>query len=92
MSLWEKWETEKLEKQGIKVEHKSSVIIRETHPKTKSAQQIWAVIGTVFLCLLVVYVALTLEAIFNGRRWTDTYIVHLFAERAEQRNARSNSP
>lgn len=85
MSLWEKWEREKLEKQGIKVEHHSDVEIHETHPKANIRKQIWIVTGTVFACLLLVYVALTLEALYSGRRWSDTYIVRLFAEKEIQR-------
>ena len=92
MSLWEKWEREKLEKQGIEAGNKHDVIIRKMHIKSQLGRQIWIVIGAFFACLLVVYVALTLEAVFNGRRWSDTYIVRLFVERAEQRSSISDSP
>ena len=87
MSLWDKWEKEKLEKQGIRAEHHSDVEIHPTHDKKDPRKQIWVVIGTVFACCAVVYVALTLEAVFNGRRWSDTYIVRLFAEREAQRQS-----
>ncbi len=91
MSLWEKWEREKLEKQGAPVRHHSDVEIHPMHEKANTRKQIGIIIGAFFACLAVVYVALTLEAVFNGRRWSDTYIVRLFAERELQRQEISSN-
>ena len=91
MSLWDKWERVKLEKQGIKVEHHRDVEIHETHPKADTRKQIWIVVGAFFACIAVVFLALAFEAVYNGRRWSDTYIVRLFAERQAQREAMSRN-
>ena len=91
MSLWEKWEREKLEKQGIKVEREDDVLILETHPKAKIKRQIGIVLGVCLACFALVYVALTFEAVFNGRRWSDTYIARLFSERETQRRGITSS-
>lgn len=91
MSLWDKWEREKLEKQGIRAERHSDVEIRPTREKKDFRKQVWVVVGAFFGCLVVVYLALTLEAVFNGRRWSDTYIVRLLAEREAQRQAISGN-
>ena len=90
MSLWEKWEREALEKQGIKVEHRSDVEIHDARVKLDWRKQVWVIAGAVVACLVIVYAALIVEAVFNGRRWSDTYIVHLIAERHAQRAAMSN--
>jgi hypothetical protein len=90
MSLWEKWERESLEKQGIKVKHHSDVDIQDTRIKADWHKQTWIVVGTIAACLFVVYAAMVFEALFEGRRWSDTYIVHLFAEREAQREDISN--
>jgi hypothetical protein len=85
MSLWKKWEREKLEKQGIAVEYDRDVEIHEIHPKRNMRRQVCVVIGVVLVCLLLVHTALVFEALYSGRRWSDTYIVRLFAAREEQR-------
>ncbi|MDR1740693.1 MAG: hypothetical protein LBR38_02450 [Synergistaceae bacterium] len=84
MSLWEKWERERLQKQGIEVERKD-IIIDDLPNEPSVLHQVFVAIGTLLVCLVVVYGAFVLEAVFNGRRWTDTYIVRLFAERASIR-------
>ena len=87
MSLWEKWEREKLEKQGIKVERNSDVEIYEMRPKANIRKQALIVIGTIGACFAVVYLALILEALYNGRRWSDTYIVRFIAAKETQRQS-----
>ncbi|MDR1621058.1 MAG: hypothetical protein LBS00_01645 [Synergistaceae bacterium] len=89
MSLWEKWEREKLEKQGIKVEHHSDVEIHDTRSKVDVRTQIWTLLGAVVACLAIVYAALVFEALLGGRPWTDTYIVRLIAAKEAQRQAMS---
>ncbi|MDR1977744.1 MAG: hypothetical protein LBQ42_03315 [Synergistaceae bacterium] len=91
MSLWEKWEREKLEKQGIKVERHSDVEIYEMRSKVDIRKQVWIVLGTIVACCVAVYAALVLEALYNGRRWSETYIVYLFAEKEMQRQSISNN-
>ena len=92
MSLWEKWEKEKLKNQGIKVERKDyDVKIYDIHPKVDIRKQVWIVLGTVAVCFMLVYIALILQAVTSGRHWSDTYIVRLFVERGQQREAVSQS-
>jgi hypothetical protein len=90
MSLWDKWEREKLEAQGIKVERPRDVEIYETREKVNWSKQAVYVFAAIAGCLVAVYAALTLEALFNGRSWSDTYIVRLFAEKEAQREAMTN--
>jgi hypothetical protein len=92
MSLWEKWEREKLEKQGIKLEPVRDVEIHATHPKNNIRRQLYVVIGVVFICILLVHMSIAFEVFYSGRRWSDTYIVRLFAAKEEQREAISNNP
>ncbi|MDR2180410.1 MAG: hypothetical protein LBP21_08885 [Synergistaceae bacterium] len=87
MSLWEKWEKEKLEKQGIKVERHSDVEIYDMRSKTNVRKQVWIVLGTIGACCLMVYLALIMEALYNGRRWSETYIVRLIAAREAERQS-----
>jgi hypothetical protein len=91
VSLWDKWEREKLEAQGIKVERPRDVEIHATREKINWSKQAIYVFAALAGCLFAVYAALTLEALFNGRRWSDTYIVHLFAEKEAQRGTATNN-
>ena len=84
MSLWEKWEREKLERQGIKVERKDGVKILDTRPKPDVLKQSWILGGAILACLLVVYFALLLNHAYGGR-WSEFYLVRVFAETAERR-------
>jgi hypothetical protein len=92
MSLWEKWEREKLEKEGIEVERHSDVEIYEMRAKTDIRKQVLIVLGTIGACCLIIYLALILEALYNGRRWSDTYIVRFIATKEVQRQSMSNNP
>ena len=91
MSLWEKWEREKLEKMGIKVERKSDVQIRDTRHKHDVLKQTWVVLGALAICLCLSFAAVF---IFTDNRWTNTYIVRLIVERNEvrHRNAEREVP
>jgi hypothetical protein len=85
MSLWEKWEKEKLKEQGIEVSPDRDFEIQPVHPKANLREQAWIVAGATLVCFALVYGALVLEALYNGRRWSETYLVRLFAEREEER-------
>jgi hypothetical protein len=90
MSLWEKWEREKLEKQGIKVERPRDVEIHEMRSKSDIRKQTLIVLGTIAACLVMVYFAMILEALYNGRRWSETYIVRFLVEKEIQRQSMPN--
>jgi hypothetical protein len=92
MSLWDKWEREKLEKQGIKVERPRDVEIHATHPKSNIRKQVYVVVGIAAACILLVHAAIVFEALYTGRRWSDTYIVRLFAAREAARETMSDNP
>ena len=91
MSLWEKWEKEKLEKMGVKVERRSDVIIHDTRQKTDLHKQALIVLGALAACFLMVYLAITFDALSTGRRWSETYIVRFFVERNAQRIAKAEN-
>ena len=86
MSLWEKWEREKLEKMGIKVERKDIIRIPEMRHKQNRFNQMCAILGALVICLSLALAAVT---IFSGSRWSDTYIVRLIIERNELRHRQS---
>jgi len=90
MSLWEKWEREKMERMGIKVERKSDVDIRDTHPKPNFRKQAWIVTGVFAGCIMVVYFALVLTTLY-GSRWSDFPIVRALVDRIEQRVSEGRS-
>ena len=84
MSLWDKWEREKLESQGIKVERKSDVEIQDTRPKADVRKQTLTVCAVVLGCFVVVYLALLLNNMYSGR-WSDLYIIRVISEKTMQR-------
>ena len=84
MSLWEKWEREKLEKQGIKVERKSDVEIRDIRPKPNLRKQVLVVAGGILACFVVVYCALLLNNMYSGH-WSDLYIIRIISEKTTNR-------
>ncbi|MCL2010891.1 MAG: hypothetical protein FWG71_10180 [Synergistaceae bacterium] len=89
MSLWEKWEREKLERMGIEVERKSDVYICDTRPKPNVRKQALILGAAVVACFLVVYFFLTLNERY-GWRWEDLYVVRLIAEKSGDRIAEQN--
>ena len=89
MSLWEKWEKEKLERMGIKVERKSDIHIQEIRPKADIRKQSWIVGGVILACLLTVFLALILNQAYGGR-WSDYYLIRVFAESGTRRMERFN--
>ena len=89
MSLWDKWEKEKLKRQGIIVERTSDdVEIHDTHPKVDLRKHAWITALALLICLAVVYFAIFLNSIF-GSYWSDTFIVRYFVERAKLRAEQS---
>jgi len=88
MSLWEKWEREKLERQGIKVERKSDVEIHDTRPKPNFRRQTLIVGGALLACFLAVYIAVVLNSMYGGK-WSDWYIIRYIAEQTKLRLERA---
>jgi len=84
MSLWEKWEREKLEKMGVKVERKSDVKILDTRPKPNIRKQSLIVILAALACCIMVLVGWILHERF-GTRWSDFPIIRHLAGTIEQR-------
>ena len=69
MSLWKKWEKEKLEKMGLKPERdKSDVEIFDTRPRPNTSKQLVIVGVAVLCCLLLVAVGIALQGRF-GTDW-----------------------
>jgi len=91
MSLWDKWEREKQERMGIKVERKNDVEIHDTRLKPDIHKQVWIVGGVLMACLLVVYFALFLNERYGGS-WTDSFVARLLAEKQMQRQSMTNNP
>jgi len=90
MSLWEKWEREKLEQQGIRVERKRDVEIRDTRPRPDFSKQARILCGVVLACFLTVYLALLLNAKYGGK-WSDWYIVRYIVDREKLRQSQAIS-
>ena len=84
MSLWEKWEREKMEQMGIKVERKSDVDIRDTRPKVNVRKQSFTVALAILGCFIAVYFALILDNMNSGR-WSKLPLVRSLAGIMEQR-------
>ncbi|MDR1732052.1 MAG: hypothetical protein LBR61_08160 [Synergistaceae bacterium] len=92
MSLWEKWERDKLEKQGIKVDIPRDVQVLPTRVKKDPKKQVWFLGGAFLACIVTVLLALLLGRLL-GWNWSDTYIAHVFAAKELQReNISSKSP
>ena len=89
MSLWEKWEREKLEKMGFEVERKSDVDIRDTRPKADVRKQTLVVGASILACLLVVYFFWVLHAMYGGN-WSDFSLLRIISGRMEERIAERN--
>jgi hypothetical protein len=84
MSLWDKWEKEKMERHGIRVERKSDVDIRDTRPKADVRKQTLVVSAAVLACFVVVYCAWLLNEMYSGH-WSDLYIIRVIAEKTAWR-------
>ena len=70
MSLWEKWEREKKERMGIKVERKSDVYISDTQPKPDFRRQSLIVCGAIVACVISVLFLWALHDRYGGH-WSD---------------------
>ena len=84
MSLWDKWEREKLERQGIRVERRSDVEIHDTRPKADARKQALTVGAAVLGCFFVVYCAWLLNQMYSGH-WSDLYIIRVISEKTAAR-------
>ena len=84
MSLWEKWEREKMERMGIKVERKSDVDIRDTRPKADLRKQSLVVVLAVLTCFIAVYIVLVLDNMYSGR-WSNFPLVRSLVGIMEKR-------
>lgn len=89
MSLWEKWEREKLEKQGIKVPRQSDVEIRDMREKPSLKKQIGILFLAIVACLTLFFTAITYFK--GGNWWSNTYFARLLAERGAHREAASEN-
>ena len=85
MSLWEKWEREKLRQKGFRVQEPKDVEIHESYVKPNIRKQIAIVLLACIGCLLLVLSAMLTEMMFTGRGWSNTYIVRLFATMQQAR-------
>ena len=84
MSLWEKWEREKLEKQGIKVERKSDVKIQDTRVKQDVRKQSLIVGLVIMACISMVFLGWTLHERF-GNQWSDFPVIRHVSDMIERR-------
>ena len=85
MSLWEKWEREKLRQKGFRVQEPRDVEIHESYTKPNIRKQIAIVLLACIGCLLLVLSTMLTEMVFTGREWSNTYIVRLFATMQQAR-------
>ena len=92
MSLWEKWEREKLRKAGIHVQDPKGVEVHESYTKPNLSRQIAISLAVCAGCLLLVLAAMLAETLVTGRQWSNTYIVRLFAamQRTREEQAAQN--
>ena len=84
MSLWDKWEREKMERMGIKVERKSDVEIHDTRPKADIRRQSLIVGGVVLVCFVTVYFLWGLHVRY-GDRWSEFPMIRALTGMLERR-------
>lgn len=84
MSLWKKWEREKLEKMGIKVERESNVEIRDIRPKADVRQQAMIVGLAVVACLAMFFFLWALHDRYGGH-WSEFPMIRSLKGVMEQR-------
>lgn len=89
MSLWEKWEREKLRRQGLDIRDPDKVDIQPEYKKPDIQNQIVIVLTTLVLCVLLIFVATFVETVYTGRKWSETFIVRLFVEKEQQRERKA---
>jgi len=85
MSLWEKWEREKLRKEGIHVQDPNDVEIHESYTKPNIQKQIAIVLLACVGCLILALSMMLTEMKLTGRDWSSTYIVRLFVTMQQAR-------
>ena len=84
MSLWDKWEKEKLERMGVEVERKSDVKILETRSKPNIRQQLLVLLLAILACFSLVFLGWALHDRF-GADWSDFPLIRHLAGTIEQR-------
>ncbi|GHS87474.1 hypothetical protein AGMMS49957_07390 [Synergistales bacterium] len=84
MSLWEKWEREKLEAQGVKVERPRDVVI-EDKPVKKNPLSQFLIVALAVVLLFALYELAQEDRIYRIKKWSGSYIGQFFAEREEGR-------
>jgi hypothetical protein len=84
MSLWDKWEREKQERMGIKVERKSDVEIHDTREKPDARKQSMILVLAVLACFLGVYFCFMLYARY-GDYWSDFPMIRALTSQFEYR-------
>jgi hypothetical protein len=90
MSLWEKWEREKLKEQGIDVPYDGDVEIHEMREKPNWKKQLLILFAAVVGCFLVTFAAITF--LRGANWWSDTYFARLLRDRNAQRQSMSANP
>ena len=84
MSLWKKWEREKLEKMGVKVERESDVKILDTRTKVDVRRQLLTLALALLACAVILFVGWTVHIRFGGH-WSDFPVIRYIADTIEQR-------
>ena len=84
MSLWEKWEREKMERMGVKVERKSDVDIHETRSKPDVRKQYLIVCFALAACVVSVYFLWTLHDRYGGH-WSEFPMIRSITSMWERR-------
>ena len=84
MSLWEKWERDKLRAQGVKVEEPKDVIIDDA-PIKKNVRVQLLILAFALVCLYGLYNLMISDTAYRVRKWSGTYLQQLFGEREDAR-------
>ncbi len=92
MSLWEKWEREKLRKQGFEVEEPKTVEIHKTTFRPDLRKQILVILLILFACFSFIAFFTVTEVFSGGKKWSETFFAQLLVERNKQRESMSTKP
>jgi hypothetical protein len=84
MSLWDKWEREKLEKMGIKVERKDGIKIQDTRTKSNFRKQFLTITLAIAATVSVMFLGWAIHDRFGGH-WSDFPLIRSLAGTIERR-------
>jgi len=85
MSLWKKWEKEKLKRMGIRIERqKDDVRILDTRLKSDARKQLPTLILVVLTCFVIVFIGWTLRE-RHANCWSDFPVIQYMAGMIERR-------